>query len=161
MKQISFMKKIMFLLLDIVSFSLLFIGCKNPNSLTGGAVPPPAYYAVVSGIVVNEEGTPIPNIRYTDENYYNIEWQNNIITDENGIFNILLSSRTAGTDSLVNIAFVDIDGEENGSYETLHVATTKVELVWNGKKYGEEPLTNELFKPIDLGTFVMKKKAKH
>lgn len=152
------MKNIVRLLIFVLIICQLINGCKVPNPPIEGSERP-VYHAVVSGYVVNESGEPILNIRYTDENYHNIEWQGGIFTDETGYFSFWMSSVTAGIDSLVNIAFVDVDGEENGSYETLKVPTTRIELVWNGKnKDSLLENNNELFNSIDLGKFVMKKK---
>lgn len=50
------------------------------------------------------------------------------------------------------------DGDINGSYEPLYIPDTiQVELFWNGKTISEQP-NHELFKPIELGQFVMKEK---
>lgn len=101
------MKKLhskLILIILSVFVAVLFFGCKPILNPEGGI------NEYISGIV-KSEGNPIPGIKVTS-NY------GSTITDENGFFGIL-SYYFKNENHLIN--FSDIDGEENGKFETQDV----------------------------------------
>lgn len=168
------MKKTITLFWGIILASVVFSSCENNQPHV--TPEPPAFYAVASGVVVDENGEPISNVEclhsydqiiYSNYDDYRKDYPNGskLFTDENGKFEFHLFScwnsteysETPITDSLFLCFFHEADSVSVG-YEPLCTEDPiSVEFVWNGIEY-DYKTTNNLFEPIDLGKFVMHEK---
>lgn len=169
------MKKTIALFLGILAAVSLLTSCEEKQP----ADCQPEFYANATGLVVNEQGEPIPNIvfyydetRWTDTlRYRTYEEYNKVFpntqfyfrTDENGRFSFQifdLNYTSKPRTKYLLACFFDIDGDENGSYETLYIESEPIraELTWTGEEWLGIGASTNLFEPVDLGTFVMHEK---
>lgn len=173
------MKKTVAFFLGILAAVSLFTSCEKDQQPMDCH---PVFYAKVSGIVVNEQGEPIPSVGfwYNDtqwgdtfpfNNYEEFEkihpslYKNGIgiMTDEEGRFTFHvyeLNYDSKPQEQYIIACFFDTDGDKNGTYEPLFIESDpiRVELTWTGEEWLGIGASTNLFEPVEIGTFVMHEK---